>query len=73
MGLSVEGWGIVIAAISMALISGTEIYKNAFKPTEQSENTFPMVSPPTQYQGIYNRTPLGGTLKRQRKNKSRRK
>ena len=74
MGLTLEGWGIVVAAISIALISGTEVYKNVFKPTEQSENTFPTVSPPRQYQGIFERTSLGGTLKkRQIKNKSRRR
>ena len=73
MGLTQEGW-IAVAAVAVgSFIVGRVIYTKVLKPKEQPENTNSS-SPPILYNGIYERTTLGGSRKnRQRKNKSRRR
>jgi hypothetical protein len=73
MGLTPEGWIIAIAALAGSVIVGRTLYTKLLKPTDQQENTNNS-TPPSLYNGIYDRTTLGGSRKnRQRKNKSRRK
>ena len=73
MGLTQEGLVAVAAAVVGSIVVGRVIYTKVLKPKEQPEFTNNS-KPPVLYNGIYERTSLGGTRRnRQHNNKSRRK